>query len=126
MKKLMIGIGVGLLAAILACVACASTPITFLWTLSGDDASLGTSGGYHLYASKTSGAYTGIAPIATVAAGVSTVTVASPGLGTWYFVVTAFSGNTESGYSNEVSQTIAPGAPQNLKINIPAAIGPVK
>ena len=39
--------------------------------------------------------------------------------GTWYYAVTAFNtGGSESGYSNEVNQTIneAPGIPQNVKI----------
>ncbi len=92
--------------------AMAQTHLTFAWDLSSDDAQLGTGGGYKIYATKTSGSYTGAA-IGTVAPGISTVTVTRPGLGKWFFVATCFMADgTESAYSNEVNTVIKPAPPK--------------
>ncbi len=103
---------------VIACLLLFSLPslaqghLTFAWDLSVDDAQLGTGGGYKLYASKTSGSYTGAA-IGAVAPGITTITVSRPGLGKWYFVLTAFMADgTESPYSNEVNTVIKPAAPK--------------
>ena len=56
-------------------------------------------------------------------------TVAGLPAGTWYFAVTAYSINAKSGYSNEVSTTLAayplPDNP-HIKINTPAPPGLLK
>ncbi len=65
-------------------------------------------------------------PVPTVAP-IANPTFTTPTLpnGTWYFVVTAYNtAGLESGYSNEVSKTIAtaPEPPRNLRIWIAQAI----
>ena len=85
--------------------------ITFVWDLSPDDSLLGA-GGYRLYQSKTSGVYSA-PPVATVAAGVSTVSITVSALGRHFWVATAFAEDgTESDYSNEVSTVIKPKPPK--------------
>jgi hypothetical protein len=91
----------------------AQTHVQLSWDLSADDALLGATGGYHLYASKTSGGYTAT-PIATTLPGVTTATIVRPGLGKYYFIGRAFaSDGTEAPDSNEVSLVIRP-APMKL------------
>ena len=86
--------------------------ITFAWDLSPDDSLLGAGGGYRLYQSKTSGAYSA-PPVATVLPGISTVSIAVNALGRHYWVATAFAEDgTESDYSNEVSTVIKPKPPK--------------
>jgi hypothetical protein len=86
--------------------------LTFAWDLSPDDSLLGAAGGYRLYQSKTRGVYS-TSPVATVAPGVSTISITVSALGRHYWVATAFSEDgTESDYSNEVSTVIKPKPPK--------------
>lgn len=96
---------------LLAAPAMAQQQLTFAWDLSPDDSLLGA-GGYRLYQSKTRGVYSA-PPVATVAAGVSTVTITATALGRHYWVATSFAEDgTESAYSNEVSTVIKPKPPK--------------
>ena len=81
--------------------------------------------GYKVYWGRSSGKYENT-PVPTVAPSANP-TFTTPALpnGTWYFAVTAY--NTtgmESGYSNEVSTTIAtaPAPPKGLRIWVAQAI----
>ena len=81
--------------------------------------------GYKVYWGRSSGHYDNT-PVPTVApsANPSFTTPSLPN-GTWYFAVTAYnSAGMESGYSNEVSKTIAtaPAPPKGLRIWIVQAI----
>lgn len=109
---------------LLLSVTAMAQSVTFEWDLSLDDGILGASGGYRLYQGTVPGIH-GTIPVATVAAGVSTATIPRPGLGVYYYVVTAFSSNAESDKSNEVSIAIRPRAP-HLKSAVQVAIGPIK
>jgi hypothetical protein len=114
---------------LLAAPAMAQQQITFAWDLSPDDSLLGA-GGYRLYQSKTSGVYSA-PPVATVAPGVSAVTIPATALGRYYWVVTAFAEDTtESDYSNEVTTVIKPRPPklntvQQVAHSIKDAVGKV-
>jgi hypothetical protein len=112
-----------LVVALMLLAVPAMAQITFMWDLSTDDAILGTTGGYKLYQSKTSGTY-GATAAATVLRGINTVTIAKPGLGRYYWVVTAFTVDSESDHSNEVTTVLRPAKPTNHRITtIIAAIG---
>jgi hypothetical protein len=81
--------------------------------------------GYKVYWGRQSRQYDN-SPVPTVAPSASP-TFTTPALmnGTWYFAVTAYNtAGLESGYSNEVSTTIAtaPAAPEGLRIWIAQAI----
>ena len=81
--------------------------------------------GYKVYWGRSSGHYDNT-PVPTVApsANPTFITPALPN-GTWYFAVTAYNtAGLESGYSNEVSKTIAtaPAPPKGLRIWILQAI----
>lgn len=112
------------------CLAMAQKQITFAWDLSPDDSLLGPTGGYRLYQSKTSGAYTGV-PVASVVPGVSTVTITATAMGRHYWVATAFAEDgTESDYSNEVTMVIKPRPPklntvQQIADSIKDAVGKI-
>ena len=84
-------------------------------TTNSDGTPLTDLGGYKAYAGKTSGNYTIVKDVGNV----TTYTITSLPEGKWYFAVTAYdtSGN-ESGYSNEVSKTIAipPTAPTGCTV----------
>ena len=100
------------LCLILLAAPAMAQQITFAWDLSPDDSMLGATGGYRLYQSKTRGVYSA-PPVATVAAGVSTVSITVNALGRHYWVATAFAEDgTESDYSNEVSTVIKPKPPK--------------
>lgn len=99
------------LLLLLAAPCLAQTQITFAWDLSADDGQLGPGGGYRIYASKQDGVYG--SPAGSVAPGIATMTIATPGLGRWYFVARAFlADGTESDNSNTVSQVLKPKAPK--------------
>ena len=113
---------------ILFSCSCVAGQVTLAWDLSPDDSSLGSAGGYRIYQSTVSGQY-GTIPIATVKAGVSTVTFNTGSTGTFFWVATAIdSTGAESVNSNEVTTKIVPGAPANLKIPgaIPGVTGSLK
>lgn len=76
----------------------------------------GTLSGYHVYRSNINGGpYT---QIATVLAPTTTYTD-TPGNGTWYYTVTSFNTNGESGKSNQVTAVL----PSNLTVNaVPSTI----
>ena len=99
----------------------AFSQITFNWTLSSDDKSLAAApnGGYRLYQSQTSGSYTGAA-VATVAPGISTLTLSRPAMGSYFWVLRAFTTISstvyESANSDEVTTTVGPAAPTGLTI----------
>ena len=81
--------------------------------------------GYKVYWGRSSGRYDNT-PVPTVAPSANP-TFTTPALpnGTWYFAVTAYStAGMESGYSNEVSKSIAtaPAPPKSLRIWIVEAI----
>jgi hypothetical protein len=96
---------------LIAIPAMAQRQLTFAWDLSPDDSLLGA-GGYRLYQSKTSGVYSAY-PVATVAPGISTVTLTVNAFGRHYWVATAFTEDgAESDYSNEVSTVIKPKPPK--------------
>ena len=81
--------------------------------------------GYKVYWGRSSGHYDNT-PVPTVAPSANP-TFTTPALpnGTWYFAVTAYNtAGMESGYSNEVSKTIAtaPAPPKSLRIWIVEAI----
>jgi hypothetical protein len=81
--------------------------------------------GYKVYWGRSSGHYDNT-PVPTVAPSPNP-TFTTPALpnGTWYFAVTAYNtAGMESGYSNEVSKTIAtaPAPPKSLRIWIVEAI----
>jgi hypothetical protein len=84
-------------------------------TTNSDGTPLTDLGGYKAYAGKTSGNYSIVKDVGNV----TTYTVTTLTEGKWYFAVTAYdtSGN-ESGYSNEVSKTIAipPTAPTGCTV----------
>jgi hypothetical protein len=81
--------------------------------------------GYKVYWGRASRTYTN-SPIPTVAVMTSpTFTTSVLANGTWYFAVTAYNtAGMESGYSNEVSDTVAvaPSAPKNLRKTILMAL----
>lgn len=78
--------------------------VTFIWDLSADDALLGADGGYRLYQSTSAGGPYGTSPVASTAAGVTTVTIPAPtGIGQYFYVLRAFKAALESDPSNEVS-----------------------
>jgi hypothetical protein len=94
-------------------------------TLAWDANSESDLAGYKVYWGRSSGHYDNT-PVPTVApsANPSFTTPSLPN-GTWYFAVTAYnSAGMESGYSNEVSKTIAtaPAPPKGLRIWIVQAI----
>jgi hypothetical protein len=98
-----------LLAMLIFCASAMAQvqTVTFAWDLSESDSILGEGGGYKLYQSETSGEY-GETAIASVEPGVSTLTIAVPGLGVYYYVARAFSIDPyarESGNSNELEAT---------------------
>jgi len=81
--------------------------------------------GYKVYWGRSSGNYDNT-PVPTVAPSTNP-TFTTPALpnGTWYFAVTAYNtAGMESGYSNEVSKTIAtaPAPPKSLRIWILQAL----
>lgn len=81
--------------------------------------------GYKVYWGRSSGRYDNT-PVPTVAPSANP-TFTTPALpnGTWYFAVTAYNtAGMESGYSNEVSKSIAtaPAPPKSLRIWIVEAI----
>ena len=111
-----------LVVALMLLAVPAMAQITFMWDLSTDDAILGATGGYKLYQSKVSGTY-GATVVATVLRGINTVTIPKPGLGRFYWVVTAFeSGGNESDYSNEVTAVIKPAKPTNFRTTVISAL----
>jgi hypothetical protein len=81
--------------------------------------------GYKVYWGRTSRQYDN-SPVPTVAPSANpTFTTPALSNGTWYFAVTAYNtAGLESGYSNEVSTTIAtaPAPPKGLRIWIAQAI----
>jgi len=95
----------------------ALSEVTFEWD-ANSEADLA---GYQLYQSTQSGIYTGN-PVATIPVGTETITLTNVPDGTWYWVMTAYDTNdNESGYSNEVSESLdteAPASPQNLLIGL--------
>jgi hypothetical protein len=112
MRKLILPI----ILLLLFTLSCEAGQVTFQWDLSASEP-LGTSGGYRLYQSKVSQTYS-TTPVATVAAGITTVTI-NPSSGTYFWVVTAFDGEgNESGYSNEVTAKVKPGVPALLRITL--------
>lgn len=84
--------------------------------------------GYKVYWGRSSGNYTqGVPPVVGV---MTQPTFTTPKLfnGTWYFAVTAFNaGGQESGFSNEVSTTIAvaPANPTGLRFTLAKLISAV-
>lgn len=94
--------------------------VTFAWEPHSEAAQLT---GFHLYQSKTAGGpYTAAATFA----GGATVTgsIAKPGLGRYYFVLTAYTPEVESDYSNEVSLVVKPKKP-SLKSAVLSAMAKV-
>lgn len=104
MKKL-------LFIMLLISVPAVAQDIRFAWDAYPESAALcAASGGFHLYASKQSNNYT--APAATFACDVTQGSIPKPGLGKYYFVLTAFTPEIESDHSNEVNTTIKPNPPK--------------
>ena len=95
----------------------ADRTITLAWDLSTDDAALGPTGGYRVYQATLSGQYSA-QPVATVAPGISTASFPLATTGKYFWIVRAFSGGVESVNSNEVSQSIGPASPGNVRIII--------
>lgn len=117
MKHLML---VLFIVAIVAVPAMAQN-VTFAWDPHNEAAQLT---GFHLYQSKTAG---GPYTLSTTFNGGASVTgsIAKPGLGRYYFVLTAFNAEVESDYSNEVSLVVKPAKP-NLKSVVLSALVKVK
>lgn len=117
MKHLML---VLFIVAIVAVPAMAQN-VTFAWDPHAEAAQVT---GFKLYQAKTAG---GPYTLSTTFNGGSTVTgtIAKPGLGRYYFVLTAFTPEVESDYSNEVSLVVKPAKP-NLKSVVLSALVKVK
>ncbi|HOJ85210.1 MAG TPA: hypothetical protein PKY23_10955 [Bacillota bacterium] len=79
--------------------------------------------GFKLYQSKTSMGYP-TAPVAIFTGGATTTgTIAAPqSPGRYFFVLTAFTGDVESDYSNEVSFVVKPNPPKLKSIKQVAEI----
>lgn len=107
-------------AAVVAQVGPTPNQVTLYWDANGEI----DLAGYKIYRSPTSG--TGYIQIGTVGVMAQPTFITPPlGNGTHYFVVTAYNtGGMESGYSNQVSKTIAmaPAPPKGLRLTILEAI----
>jgi hypothetical protein len=128
--KRFIAFSIGLLA--LAIVTAAPTRGTVVQGTSGNTVTLAWDAnsepdlaGYKVYWGRASRQYDN-SPVPTVAPSANpTYTTPALANGTWYFAVTAYNtAGLETGYSNEVSTTIAtaPEPPKNLRIWIAQAI----
>lgn len=86
------------IGSLLIAVAAMSAPVTLEW-----DPSISSNvDGYRIYIGGASREYD-----RTIDAGkATTATISDLESGTWYFSVTAYNDNSESGFSNEVSKTI--------------------
>ena len=83
--------------------------VSFAWDPHPEAAALA---GFKLYQSKTSMSY-GATPVATFIGGtLATGTIAKPGLGKYFYVLTAYTVDVESDFSNEVSLVVKPKAPK--------------
>lgn len=112
MKKYLIALFI-----LMLCVSVAKAA-TYNLTLAWDHNIEPDLAGYRLYQSSVSGVYT--TPTSTVQADSNQCTIQVDTTASVYFVVTAFDTSyNESGYSNEavfVPDSVAPGAPSDLKI----------
>jgi hypothetical protein len=92
--------------------------VTFAWDPHPESIQIS---GFRLYQSRVAGSYSA-APVATYTGGaLTTGTIPKPTLGKYFYVLTAFTADTESDYSNEVSLVVKPQKP-NLKTPILSAI----
>lgn len=101
--------------------------ISFAWDTHTEAAQIT---GFKLYQSKTSGSYTLGSPVATFVGGtLTTGTIPKPGLGKYFWVLTAYltdgNGTIESDFSNEVYLVIKP-KPPKLNTVTQIALAPVK
>ncbi len=81
--------------------------------------------GFHLWQSKTSGS--GYAQVATFTPGtLTTGVIPKPGLGRYYYVLTAYVTDAESDYSNEVSLVLKPQKPTLKSAIQTALLAPVR
>jgi hypothetical protein len=97
--------------------ALAQGTVNFAWDVHPEAAQLT---GFKLYQSKVSGSY-GLTPVATFSGGaLVSGSIPKPGLGRYYYVLTAFNAEVESDVSNEVTLTIKPKAP---KLNTATQVG---
>jgi hypothetical protein len=108
---------------ILMAIPAMAQTVTFAWDPHPEAAQLT---GFKLFQSKTSWTY-GATPVATFTGGaLTTGTIPKPGLGRYFYVLTAFTPDVESDFSNEVSLVVKPQKP-NLKSAVQsAALLPVK
>lgn len=114
MKALIVAFAAIVFAIVPACVI--AGPVTAEWDLSVDDVYLGATGGYRLYVGAVSGT---LSPVATTAPGIKTLTVTMPP-GSYFGAMTSFtSTGLESTRTPEVSFTVLPGMPTNLRFRIP-------
>lgn len=110
------------LLCLAVCLALLAVPavaqnVNFAWDAHPEAAQLT---GFKLYQAKTAGGpYTSSATFTGGAA--VTGSIAKPGLGRYYFVLTAFNAEVESDYSNEVSLVVKPQKP-NLKSAVLSAM----
>lgn len=117
-----------IIAILLLAVPAVAQQVTFAWDPHPEAAQIT---GFKLYQSKQSTSY-GAIPAGTFTGGnLTTGSIPKPGLGRFYFVLTAYvtEGGTdiESGYSNEVSLVLKPKSPNLLSATLMAVItAPVK
>lgn len=81
--------------------------VTLAWDAVSDPAVTG----YKLHYGNTPGTYTVHKDVGNV-----TTSILTLGTGVWYISATAYAGTLESDYSNEVSVTLKPKAPGNMKV----------
>ena len=114
-----------IVALLLLAVPCmAQTNLQFQWDAHAQASQLA---GFKLYSGTVSGTYA-VAPVATFIGGsLTSGTIARPTkIGKTFYVLSAYdSAGNESGYSNEVSYTVAISPPTGLKNPILVAIGKV-
>jgi hypothetical protein len=100
-----------LILLLLPCAAFAQT-VTFAWDPHEEAAQLT---GFHLWQSKTAGGP--YSQIATFTPGsITTGNIPKPGLGKYYFVLTAYAPDVESDNSNEVNLVLKPKAPRLISV----------